>query len=197
MVASMAPVVFPVVTASDTNTAAYPFTMEQFRRVTELHDLNDAVDTDLRPFAAHGGKLILYHGWSDTSIPPLTTVAYYTAVQRDLGNVNVDRFLKLFMIPGKGHCGGGDGFSQLETLTPLMAWVEQGKAPIMLEGDKVQGGRGPTQLPCRRSTPVNATVPDKLKRLIHAVFRLFAISGSDPLIFSFFPTQICPLDQLP
>ncbi len=129
--------------------------------------------------------------------PPLTTVVYYTAVQRDLGDANVDRFLKLFMVPGMGHCGGGDGFSQLETLTPLMAWVEQGKAPIMLEGDKVQGGRGPTQLPCRRSTPVNATVPDKLKRLIHAVFRLFAISGSDPLIFSFFPTQICPLDQLP
>lgn len=143
MVASMAPVVFPAVTPSDTNTTAYPFTMEQFRRVTELHDLNDAVDTDLRPFASHGGKLILYHGWSDTSIPPLTTVAYFTAVQRDLGDAKVDRFLKLFMVPGMGHCGGGDGFSQLETLTPLMAWVEQGKAPIMLEGDKVQGGRGP------------------------------------------------------
>ena len=143
MVASMAPVVFTVVIPSDTNTAAYPFTMEQFRRVTELHDLNDAVDTDLRPFAAHGGKLILYHGWSDTSIPPLTTVAYYTAVQRDLGKANADQFLKLFMIPGMGHCGGGDGFSQLETLTPLMAWVEQGKAPTMLEGDKVPGGRGP------------------------------------------------------
>ena len=45
--------------------------MEHFRRATELHSLNDATDTDLRPFASHGGKLIMYHGWSDTSIAPL------------------------------------------------------------------------------------------------------------------------------
>lgn len=142
MVASMAPVVFPVATSADTKISSYPFTLEQFHRAIELHDLNDAVDTDLRPFASHGGKLIMYHGWSDTSIAPLITVAYYTAVQRDLGAENVDRFLKLFMLPGMGHCAGGDGFSQFDTLTPLMAWVEQGKAPAMLIADKLQAGSG-------------------------------------------------------
>jgi hypothetical protein len=76
----MAPVVFPVATPADINTAAYPFTMEQFHRAIELHGLNDATDTDLRPFASHGGKLIMYHGWSDTSIAPLSSVAYYAAV---------------------------------------------------------------------------------------------------------------------
>ena len=112
--------------------------MEQFRRATELHGLNDPTDTDLPPFATHG-KLIMYHGWSDTSIAPLISVAYYTAVQRDLGAANVDRFLRLFMMPGMGHCGGGDGFPQFDTLTPLMAWVEQGKAPAMLVADRVEG----------------------------------------------------------
>ena len=139
MVVSMAPVVFANATSADTNIANYPFTVEQFRRATELHGLNDATDTDLRPFASHGGKLIMYHGWSDTSIAPLISVAYYTAVQRDLGAANVDRFLRLFMMPGMGHCGGGDGFPQFDTLTPLMAWVEQGKAPAMLVADRVEG----------------------------------------------------------
>jgi feruloyl esterase len=107
-----------------------------------LHDLSDVVDTDLRPFASHGGKLIIYHGWSDTSIAPLITVVYYTAVQRDLGEKNVDRFLKLFMLPGMGYCAGGDGFSHFDTLTPLMAWVEQGKAPTMFVADKLKAGDG-------------------------------------------------------
>ena len=142
MVASMAPVVFLKATRADVDTFNYPFTVEQFRRAVELHDLNDATDTDLRPFASHGGKLIMYHGWSDISIAPLMSVAYYTAVQRDLGAANVDRFMKLFMIPGMGHCGGGDGFSQFDTLSPLMAWVEQGKAPAMLVADKIEAGRG-------------------------------------------------------
>ena len=142
MVANMAPVVFPVATPADTNIATYPFTMEQFRRAVELHGLNDAVDTDLRPFAVHGGKLIVYHGWSDTSIAPLISVAYYTAVQRDLGTANVDKFYKLFMIPGMGHCGGGDGFSQFDTLSPLMAWVEGGEAPAMLDAGKLAPVRG-------------------------------------------------------
>jgi hypothetical protein len=59
-----------------------------------LIGLNDATDTDLRPFASHGRKLIMYHGWSDTSIAPMISVAYYTSVQRDLGETNVDRFMQ-------------------------------------------------------------------------------------------------------
>lgn len=142
MITSMAPVVFSRATAADTNISSYPFTMEQFRRATELHGLDDATDTDLRPFASHDGKLIRYHGWSDTSIAPLISVAYYTAVQRDLGSANVGRFLRLFMIPGMGHCGGGDGFPQFDTLSPLIAWVEQGQAPAMLVADKIDAARG-------------------------------------------------------
>lgn len=129
-------------TPADVDIAHYPFTVEQFRRATVLHSLNDATDTNLRPFASHDGRLIMYHGWSDTSIAPLMSVAYYTAVQRTLGKETVDHFYRLFMIPGMGHCGGGDGFSQFDTLSPLMAWVEQGKAPAMLVGEKVAPGTG-------------------------------------------------------
>jgi len=170
MVASMAPVVFPVATSADTNLAAYPFTMEQYTRAKELHALNDATDTDLRPFAKHGGKLIMYHGWSDTSIAPLITVAYYTAVQRDMGAADADKFLRLFMIPGMGHCGGGDGFPQFDTLSALMTWVEGGKAPAMLVANKVapgqsmggpdgRGGRSQTAPYARESQPAVASRP--------------------------------------
>lgn len=137
MAVSMAPVVFAQETPADVDIAHYPFTIAQFDRAIVLHSLNDAVDTDLRPFAAHGGKLIMYHGWSDTSIAPLISVAYFRAVQREMGTAEVDRFLRLFMLPGMGHCGGGDGFSQFDTLSPLMAWVEQGRSPAMLVADKV------------------------------------------------------------
>lgn len=142
MAVAMAPVVFTTTTPADTDLDAYPFTMEQFHRATALHGLNDATNTNLLPFASHGGKLIMYHGWSDTSIAPLMSVAYYTAVQRDLGAAKTDTFLRLFMIPGMGHCGGGDGFSQVDTLTALMAWVEDSKTPAMLIADKVQGRPG-------------------------------------------------------
>ena len=43
------------------------------------HDLN-ATDADLKPFAKRGGKLILYHGWSDAAIPPYNTINYYNRV---------------------------------------------------------------------------------------------------------------------
>src|SRR6202022_3942283 len=42
-------------------------------------DLN-ANSTDLRPFAARGGKLILYPGFADPLIPSQTTINYYDAL---------------------------------------------------------------------------------------------------------------------
>jgi hypothetical protein len=43
-------------------------------------DFVDAVDPDLGRFKANGGKLLLYAGWSDTSITPENTVLYYESV---------------------------------------------------------------------------------------------------------------------
>ena len=40
----------------------------------------DAVNPDLSKFKAHGGKLLLYAGWADTSITPENTVYYYESV---------------------------------------------------------------------------------------------------------------------
>jgi hypothetical protein len=38
-------------------------------------------------------------------------------------------FLRLFRVPGMGHCSGGPATDQADYLSPLVAWVEQGVAP--------------------------------------------------------------------
>lgn len=105
----------------------------------------DATNPDLSAFRAHGGKLILYHGWDDPAIPALSTVDYYEDVIRRMGPNNVESFLRLYMLPGVQHCGGGPGpdtFGQSlswPALDPehnvriaLENWVEKGDAPTGL-----------------------------------------------------------------
>jgi feruloyl esterase len=92
----------------------------------------DATNPDLAPFQAAGGRLLMWHGWSDQHISPLNSIVYYQAVERLMGTDRVMKFARLFLIPGVYHCGGGDGLSQFDVLTPLMAWVEGGTAPDRL-----------------------------------------------------------------
>jgi feruloyl esterase len=112
--------------------AKFNYTEEWFNKVAELAPLYNAANTNLGPFEKHGGKLLLWHGLADTSVPPAISVAYYQGVQKELGEKLTDTFLRLFLLPGVGHCGMGDGPSQLDVLTPLMTWVEMKQAPKML-----------------------------------------------------------------
>lgn len=138
--------IYPQSPAPDDLVRNFAFDAASFQRVSLLHPLNDALNTDLRRFADAGGKLILWQGWSDASVSPMTSIAYYKAVQQQLGPEAVERFVRLFMLPGTGHCGGGDGFSQIDTLTPLIAWVETRQPPQKIIATKVidrdKGPRG-------------------------------------------------------
>jgi feruloyl esterase len=90
----------------------------------------DAVDPDLKAFASHGGKLLLYHGWSDALISPRGTIAYYNSVLDAMaGTRETTNWLRLFMVPGMGHCGGGDGPNTFDTVTALDQWVDKGQPP--------------------------------------------------------------------
>lgn len=112
--------------------AKFDFTEEWFKKVAELAPLYNAANTNLHPFQQHGGKLIVWHGGSDTSVPPSTSIAYYQGVQTELGADVTDKFMRLFILPGVGHCSGGDGPAQVDVLIPLMAWTELNQAPRML-----------------------------------------------------------------
>lgn len=100
-----------------------------FDRAHERHALFDATNPDLSAFAARGGKLILFHGWADPHISPLNTIAYHDAVRKLVGAAKADGFERLYLMPGMGHCSGGEGPSAFDLLSPMMAWVEAGSAP--------------------------------------------------------------------
>jgi len=119
----------------------FAFNQEWFDKILVLAPLYNAGNTNLRPFQERGGKLILWNGAEDLTIQPEISVAYYQGVQKVLGAIQTDMFMRLFVIPGMGHCSGGDIPFQLDLLTPLMAWTELHRAPTMLTGGKAAAGQ--------------------------------------------------------
>jgi feruloyl esterase len=90
----------------------------------------NAISADLSGFKKRGGKLIMYAGWADPIVPPEDTVAYFEKVTETMGNPQ--DFLRFFMAPGMGHCGGGPGPNSFDTLGSLDQWVTGGTAPTKL-----------------------------------------------------------------
>ena len=87
-----------------------------------------ATNPNLKPFFAHGGKLILYHGLSDGLISPQNTINYYKSVLKVTGPT-ASQSMRLYLAPGMEHCFGGDGPSDFDLHTPIVDWVENNKAP--------------------------------------------------------------------
>ena len=106
----------------------------------------NAVDPDLSSFRKHRGKVIMYHGWADPGVNPTKTIKYRDDVIQALGDKlhlskdkatqTTDKFLKLYMIPGMGHCSGGVGNERVDYLSALVEWVEHGVEPGALIGAK-------------------------------------------------------------
>ncbi len=97
------------------------------RKLGFLH----AINPDLQAFKARGGKLLLYHGWSDPLIAPENTINYYSSVISKMGR-GQDGWLRLFMAPGMLHCGGGPGPNQMSWLGALERWRESDAAPSQI-----------------------------------------------------------------
>jgi feruloyl esterase len=109
-----------------------------YQRLSTMEAIYGASNPDLREFKHAGGKFLLYHGWADV-LPPQNTVDYYETVERTMGgHAATQEFLRLFMIPGMGHCGDGDGAWVIDYLSYLEAWVEKDQAPETVIGYHVK-----------------------------------------------------------
>jgi hypothetical protein len=118
----------------------------------------DAVNPDLSAFSARGGKLILFHGWNDPAIPALGTVDYFNRVVATAGEQKAGEFIRLYLVPGMQHCGGGPGPANFGQQGPddqppandpehnvylaLQAWVETGAAPGKVIAGHVEVNEG-------------------------------------------------------
>lgn len=91
-------------------------------------DILDVPPDGLSGFFSKGGKLLLSHGWSDGLIPAPNTIAFYKAMTAKMDKKTKES-VRLFMVPGMGHCGGGDCPSVIDMLSEIDKWVTEGKAP--------------------------------------------------------------------
>lgn len=115
----------------------------------KLFGVLNAVDPDLRAFRDSGGKLIMYHGWNDPGVMPQATIDYYQSLidfaekaSGQDGRAFTDEYVRLYMMPGMGHCRGGAGPDQADFMSAITAWVEEGKAPESLISSQTDSDSG-------------------------------------------------------
>jgi len=105
-------------------------------RLATLRSIMDATDPDLSAFRQRNGKLLMYYGWADPQLNPLMGVEYYEKVTEHMGP-STNEFARLYMVPGMFHCQGGLGTDTFDAATPLVNWVESGKAPDQIAASRV------------------------------------------------------------
>ena len=109
----------------------------------------NSTNPNLEPFRARGGKLVLYHGWNDPAISAVNTINYYEDVVKHMGGAATESFVRLYMVSGMQHCGGGPGATsfgadmsspmrdpQHNIRVALENWVEKGEVPATLISSK-------------------------------------------------------------
>jgi feruloyl esterase len=108
-------------------------------------DILDVPSDGLSKFFEGDGKLLLSHGWADGLIPAPNTVAYYKSMTANMDSKRATDSVRLFMVPGMGHCGGGDGPSVLDMLSVIDKWASEGEAP-----DRIIASNPPNLKPMTR-----------------------------------------------
>jgi feruloyl esterase len=108
-------------------TLQFPNDLPRLKTMTEILSPSDP---DLRAFKKRGGKLIMYHGWSDPAISAYGTLDYHEKVAKAVGGQQqAETFLRTYFVPGMHHCSGGPGPNTFDMLPVLEDWIERGVAP--------------------------------------------------------------------
>jgi len=127
---------------SDWDWRTFNFDGDAARSEMPEYNIMNATEPNMEPFFSRGGKLLIYQGWSDPRVPALQTISYYTSVV-DVrgGSSKASNSVRLFLAPGMGHCGGGEGPNVFDKVAALEQWVEQGKAPEALIASHASAGK--------------------------------------------------------
>ncbi|KAI0445326.1 Tannase/feruloyl esterase [Xylaria telfairii] len=119
---------------------------------------------DLTPFQSSGGKLLHYHGESDSSIPAGSSVHYWQSIRSIMyANLSdseaqdaLSDWYQFYLIPGAGHCGANSlqpGPYPQNNMQTIIDWVENGVKPDRLNATVSSGDNaGETQLLCQWPT---------------------------------------------
>jgi feruloyl esterase len=106
----------------------------------DSNDVLNSSSTDLKAFFDRGGRLLMYHGWSDTQVTPLNSINYFQKVLSRFGPQVAGTSIQLYMVPGMGHCSGGPGTDQFNKVAALEQWMVAGSAPERIPASRVTNG---------------------------------------------------------
>jgi len=115
---------------------------------SKFSSILDVPPTGLGPFFSKGKKLLLSHGWADGLIPARSTVNFHAALTKAIGAQQTAAGVRLFMVPGMGHCAGGDGPSSIDTIGTIDEWVGSGQAPARILASNPPGAPARTRPLC-------------------------------------------------
>lgn len=96
-----------------------------------------ARSSDLSAFRKRGGKMIVPHGVSDPVFSVADTTGWWKEVNRK-SRGRAAGFVRVFPVPGMGHCQGGPATDRFDSFGALVRWVEEGRAP-----DRIEASAGP------------------------------------------------------
>ena len=99
----------------------------------------DATSTDYSGFKNRKGKIIFWHGWNDPALSAFATIDHYNAVRAN--DPETGNYMRLFLLPGVLHCGGGDGPAQVDWIALIRNWVEKNNAPERVIASKIVDGK--------------------------------------------------------
>jgi feruloyl esterase len=103
-------------------------------------------NTDIGHFISRGGKIMFYHGLSDSGPPwPYTLKYFHDVMVKNGGMAGASKFMKLYLVPNMGHCSGNASTDSFDMLTPMVNWIENGVAPqeVVATGTRFPASAGP------------------------------------------------------
>jgi feruloyl esterase len=99
----------------------------------------NADNPDLSAFLNRGGKLMMYIG-SYEGTNYTAHLGYLDQVRKTVGAKKTDDSVRVFIVPGMYHCGGGIGADTFEKLGTIEQWQKTGKAPEVINASHVENG---------------------------------------------------------